>query len=495
MTDEKNTSHDARDTDDTLEQDSASATETPPKKEFHSYGWMLWTILFCLALLGLTIVSLSQSEQINDKLKVIPTVARDVITPRDNTDKTEQPDADPETSQQVEKPSVDDATRDDVHVSPEATTDTKSEPQAESQNETQAEQKPEIKQEAKQEPEIKPEIKQDIKPEPKVEPVFVPDEAPPQTETPIKLDQQSKVNFTPLPDQNNIAPNLDKQNDVTVAAVPVSLPIQNAPTQNTDPTTEIAHPQFKKPVIAIVIDDMGLDRRHTAQIVSLAAPITVAYMPYAEQLDQQASQAWKAGHELMVHMPMEPENLAQNNPGPNALLIKNGEDENLRRLRKNLTSFNGYMGINNHMGSAFTMSRAAVTPILKELKTRGVWFLDSKTDARSVAGKVAGEIGLPYAARDVFLDNVNSKAYVLKQLQEVERVARQKGFAIAIGHPRTGTVQALAEWLPQLAQRNLTLVPLSTIIHARFPKAPLPSYARAKDFKVTQVTVSASAQH
>lgn len=243
---------------------------------------------------------------------------------------------------------------------------------------------------------------------------------------------------------------------------------------------------FKNPVIAIVIDDVGLDRRHSLQMMDMAAPITLAFMPYAQRVNDMAQQAREKGHELIVHMPMEPEDLAHNNPGPDALLLKNGEAENVRRFDKNLNAFTGYMGINNHMGSAFTASRADITPILKDLKQRGLWFLDSKTNPRSVAASVANDIGLPFASRDIFLDNVNSKAAVLAQLKQTEAVARQKGYAIAIGHPKEGTVAGLQAWIADVQSRGFTLVPLSSIIQARFPQASLPRYARAADVKLAR---------
>jgi polysaccharide deacetylase 2 family uncharacterized protein YibQ len=483
MTDEKRTMHDDPETDTAVAGDTAQGKVAQPKT-FHAYGWMLWTALFCIALLGLAIAGLSTSEQIGKDIKVIPSVPREVAVPlpdheavKDMLSKPQAGATTDNTEHDIDKDTAETVSE----TTPETVVNHTEQQIAEENKVDQTPTAPTVTESPVVDDVQKPATPETV-PEktPETAPVFVPDDAPPQTETPLTIDPQSKWNYTPLPVASETK---------TAAVIPASVPAEKkTPIQP-------SNAQFKNPVIAIVIDDMGLDRRHTAQIVALAAPITVAYMPYAEQLDQQTAQAWRAGHELMVHMPMEPGNLAQNNPGPDALLLKNAADENMRRLRKNLNAFNGYMGINNHMGSAFTVNRAAVTPILQELKKQGVWFLDSKTDARSVAATVAGEIGLPYAARDVFLDNVNSKAYVLQQLHQTERVARQKGFAIAIGHPRSGTVQALAEWLPQLAQRNLTVVPLSSIIHARFPQAPLPRFARARDFKTSQATVSASAKH
>jgi polysaccharide deacetylase 2 family uncharacterized protein YibQ len=331
-----------------------------------------------------------------------------------------------------------------------------------------------------------------VKPEPpKPLPSALKEDHQPQEETPIKLEEKTgdeesdegALNYTPIPAEKWQVALAEKKPEPKIVAQSNTPAI---PIVKNDPLPAATLPHFSKPVIAIVIDDMGLDRRHSTQMVAMTAPVTLAFMPYAPQIEAQAKQAYAAGHELIVHMPMEPEDLAHNNPGPNALLLKNGTEINVQRLDKNLAAFDGYMGVNNHMGSAFTMSRAAVEPVLQDLKNRGLWFLDSKTDARSVAATVAGELGLPYASRDIFLDNVNSKQAVLNQLRQLEQVARRKGYAIAIGHPKEGTVAALAEWIPQIQQRNFTLVPLSTIIQARFPKAKLPHYARAGEFKVAK---------
>jgi uncharacterized protein len=232
--------------------------------------------------------------------------------------------------------------------------------------------------------------------------------------------------------------------------------------------------------IAIVIDDMGLNRINTQRMVSMPAPLTLAYLPYADNLQKQADTARAAGHELMVHMPMEPTDMAHNNPGPNALLTTNTTEENVTRLQKNLAQFDGYMGVNNHMGSRFTGDPAALRPVLQTLKERGLWFLDSKTIGHSSAAKIAGEMGVPYAERDIFLDNAASVPAILAQLRQLEHVANKRGYAVAIGHPYTATIEALKQWIPSAEKRGFVLVPLSEIIASRFPDAVVPTYAQVR---------------
>lgn len=218
-----------------------------------------------------------------------------------------------------------------------------------------------------------------------------------------------------------------------------------------------------RPVIAIVIDDLGLNRPNTAAIVRLPGPLTLAFLSYADDLKAQTAAARRAGHELLVHMPMEP--LGESyDPGPDALRTGAPPGRTVEQLRESLASFDGYVGINNHMGSRFTASEPDMRLVLTELKRRGLLFLDSRTIGGSVAHEVAAQVGLPFAERDVFLDNVQSSSEVEARLAETEEIARRRGHAIAIGHPHDATIEALAKWLPTLAARGFALVPVSAIV-------------------------------
>ncbi|MCW2247620.1 polysaccharide deacetylase 2 family uncharacterized protein YibQ [Azospirillum fermentarium] len=220
-----------------------------------------------------------------------------------------------------------------------------------------------------------------------------------------------------------------------------------------------------RPAIAIVIDDMGLDRKRSARVVGLPAPLTLAWLPYAHDLPAQTKTARAAGHELMVHLPMEPSVKAD--PGPNALLSSLPAEEIRRRLTAALASFDGYVGVNNHMGSRFTADRSLMAPVLAEIQKRGLLWLDSRTTPNSAAGGLAGPLHLPFAGRDVFLDNVETVTAVRTQLSRTEAVARHQGVAIAIGHPHDATIDALAAWLPEVQKRGFTLVTISAVVRAR----------------------------
>lgn len=223
-----------------------------------------------------------------------------------------------------------------------------------------------------------------------------------------------------------------------------------------------------RPMIAIVIDDLGVDRRRSDKVVRLPGPLTTAFMSYAKDAAQQARAARAHGHELLLHMPMQPQG-DNYDPGPDVLEVGLPAEELRRRLAQGLDSFEGMIGLNNHMGSRFTADAEGMRVVMDELRRRGLVFLDSLTTGRSVGVAMAQRAGVPAVARDIFLDNDPHAAAVLAQLEKTEQVARRHGHAIAIGHPHDGTIEALSQWLPTLAGKGLVLVPVSAIVQRRFP--------------------------
>jgi polysaccharide deacetylase 2 family uncharacterized protein YibQ len=214
--------------------------------------------------------------------------------------------------------------------------------------------------------------------------------------------------------------------------------------------------------IAIVIDDMGVDRARSDRVVALPAPLTLAYLPYARTFEAQIAAARERGHEILVHMPMQP--IGTEDPGPGALTVALGGDEIRKRVAAALDRAGPVVGINNHMGSRFTVERDAMRPVLEELQARGLLFLDSRTAGATTGPALARTLGVPYTVRDVFLDNDPSIAAVQARLAELEATARRQGHGVAIGHPHDGTLTALTAWLPGVAARGFALVPVSAIV-------------------------------
>jgi polysaccharide deacetylase 2 family uncharacterized protein YibQ len=251
-----------------------------------------------------------------------------------------------------------------------------------------------------------------------------------------------------------------------LAAVTPPLPAaQNAPAWLRFAVA--APPTEGRPRIAVVIDDLGLDKKRAERAMVLPGPLTLSFLAYAPDLPRLSDAAKRSGHELLVSVPMEPIGRVED-MGPNGLTVGLAHDEMLRRLRWNLDRFEGYVGINNHMGSRFTHDAASLAPVMEELRARGLLFLDARTVGHSAGVDVARQSGVPNAARDVFLDNDVTASAIAAQLAETERVARRHGSAIAIGHARDATIEQLDLWLASLPGKGLALVPVSTIVRERW---------------------------
>jgi polysaccharide deacetylase 2 family uncharacterized protein YibQ len=217
------------------------------------------------------------------------------------------------------------------------------------------------------------------------------------------------------------------------------------------------------PVIALLIDDMGEALALTQRAMALPGPLTMAFFPHAEDLAEQAEAARAAGHEVMLHLPMQPDDDGED-PGPNPLILGLDEIELDRRVMAMLDSFTGYVGVNNHMGSRFTRDWAAMEQVLGRIGQRGLLFVDSRTAAESVGESVARALNVPALRRDVFIDHDGDPVEIAKRLAELEALARERGFAIGIAHPRPETLRALEAWLPQAVARGIVLAPVSAVI-------------------------------
>ena len=145
-------------------------------------------------------------------------------------------------------------------------------------------------------------------------------------------------------------------------------------------------------------------------------------------------------------------------------------DELLRRLRWDLTRFSGYVGVYDHMDLTFADSGGASETLLDELKAQGLLLLESRIAARSAVAQIAQRLGVPHAARDLFLDDKLDAAAIAANLRALEELARRRGVAIAIGHPQDATLAALAQWLPTLPAKGIALAPISAVIEAAKPE-------------------------
>ncbi|TDQ77718.1 hypothetical protein A8950_3873 [Dongia mobilis] len=221
-----------------------------------------------------------------------------------------------------------------------------------------------------------------------------------------------------------------------------------------------------RPLLAIVLDDVGVAPQQARAALDLPAPLVLSIMTYADKGGDLAREARRRGHEVMVHMPMQPLS-GSVDPGPEALSVGLPADEIRRRVDWGLARFDGYVGFNNHMGSRFTQNTDGMRIVLEEARQRGLLFLDSKTISNSVGEELAREMGVAHIGRDVFLDDTVSEAAVERQLAAAESIARKRGYAVAIGHPHPATIAVLKRSLPELAARGIAVVPLTAIVKRR----------------------------
>lgn len=216
-----------------------------------------------------------------------------------------------------------------------------------------------------------------------------------------------------------------------------------------------------RPRLAIVVDDLGPDDRVAEELLRLDASITFSILPLQPHSRRIAQEAHAQGREVILHLPMEPRGFPLKDPGKGALFVAMSERELLRQLRKDLDAVPFIVGVNNHMGSRFMEHAAAVRLVLAELKKRGLFFLDSRTTAKTEGYQIARELALLAGERDLFLDNENDVHDIRAQLEGLIRLARDHGRAVGICHPYPATITALKGMITKIKAAGIRIVPLS----------------------------------
>ncbi|MFA5645994.1 MAG: divergent polysaccharide deacetylase family protein [Candidatus Ratteibacteria bacterium] len=207
--------------------------------------------------------------------------------------------------------------------------------------------------------------------------------------------------------------------------------------------------------IAIIIDDVGWNRGLLSQLSSVQFPLTLAVLPntpYGEEIARKAHHSPK--HQVILHIPLEP--LDAKKIGKEDFLRLSMDEKEIRiKMDGYLKKLEPYIvGVNNHMGSAFTVSEEKMQVLLQELKKRDLFFVDSLTNSASCAYTKAKQIGIPFTSRDIFLDNVNDAEEIRENIEKMKKIAAKEGSVVAIGHDRPLTIQALKKYLPQLAEEG-----------------------------------------
>jgi hypothetical protein len=216
--------------------------------------------------------------------------------------------------------------------------------------------------------------------------------------------------------------------------------------------------------VAIIVGGLGLSQTGTqSAIEKLPGSVTLAFAPYGNSLSRWVERARSGGHEIILQTPLEPFDYPVNDPGPHTLRVDLDAAENTKRLHWVLGRITNYVGIMNFMGARFSSNANALSPMMKELRQRGLMYLDDGSALRSEAGNVAQSMGVPFAKSAIQLDANPDSAQVQAQLLKLEQMARDTGVAVATASAFPASVRRIAEWVEAAEKKGIDVVPISAL--------------------------------
>lgn len=219
--------------------------------------------------------------------------------------------------------------------------------------------------------------------------------------------------------------------------------------------------------VAIIIDDVGYHGELDQLAVAIPFPLTFSVLPGLDSSAASAVLLRSAGCEIMLHLPMEPEQYPEKNPGPGALFTFMTPDEIRQTIRDDILSVPGARGANNHMGSLFTVREDLLKVVFEELRRHDLFFIDSRTTTATVAQRVARKLGVKTGRRSIFLDNLDDPSAITTQLEQLFEVAARDRSAVGIGHYRETTLRVLTSEVPRLSRLHpgIELVYASDVVN------------------------------
>jgi polysaccharide deacetylase 2 family uncharacterized protein YibQ len=218
------------------------------------------------------------------------------------------------------------------------------------------------------------------------------------------------------------------------------------------------------PKVAIIIDDIGYDKNIAKKFLDLDAVLTFSILPHSTHDKRIAKLAHSKGFDVMLHLPMEPNEYPLINPGPGVLLTSMSPDRLINQLNEDLDAVPFIKGVNNHMGSKMTTIAPQLYQIFSILKKRKLYFIDSRTTVDTLCRPSAQLLQIPFAQKDVFIDHIPEPDFIRKTIHRLIKIADNHGEAIGIGHPHTITYEVLREMLPELKEKTM-LVRASDVVH------------------------------
>jgi len=219
--------------------------------------------------------------------------------------------------------------------------------------------------------------------------------------------------------------------------------------------------------VAIIIDDIGYDLVSVKELLKVNADITYSVLPFLIHSREAAEMLHKANKEILLHLPMEPVSYPREKPGSGALFTDMNNEELVFQLEKDIEAVPYIVGVNNHMGSKFMEDKEKLTLIFSKLKKKNLFFIDSRTAANSEAFAAAQKVGLPVAARKIFLDNNRDYNEIYNNLLNISKNNGDVSPLIVIGHPYPETIRAIKDATRVLREKGILIVPVSQIIKAK----------------------------
>ena len=215
--------------------------------------------------------------------------------------------------------------------------------------------------------------------------------------------------------------------------------------------------------IAIIMDDLGSSAVRAEQLIQMSAQLTYSFLPHTPYAEQYAQIAHQLGKEVMLHLPMQP--MSDKDMGPGGLSQDMSQAKFISTVREAIQAIPFAVGVNNHMGSLLTRSVKNMHWLMQELKSRNnLYFVDSRTHGATVAGQIAERNHLQNTSRDIFLDHVIEEEAIDIQFERLLNRVKYAGYALAIGHPHSLTIEALDRWIKVIEERGIKIVPVSEYI-------------------------------
>lgn len=216
--------------------------------------------------------------------------------------------------------------------------------------------------------------------------------------------------------------------------------------------------------VAIVIDDLGFNIERARELLNLKISLSFAVLPHLTYSTDIANEAHAMGRDVLLHLPMEPVDYPKNDPGEGSIFLSMSDEEVADQVAMNIEAVPHIIGVNNHMGSKFSENREKMRVVLNTVREKELFFLDSRTSPKTTGFSLAKEIGIRALDRNVFLDNDQAVEYTLTKIEELIKIAKKNGSAVAIGHPHPTTIAALEKMIERFESEGVEVVPISSLL-------------------------------